>query len=228
MLEINGLTKKYKRGEQIVPAVCDLSMTVADGEFVHIVGHSGSGKSTLLSLIAGLLTPDAGEIKIAAAPFSTLTDEERAVFRNHNIGVIPQMPTLLAALNVFDNVALPWYLAKKDGDVAGRVWYLLDELGIRDLATALPHTLSGGEIRRVLIARALRMEPKLILADEPTSDLDPTRTKEVMELFQRINRQGTTLVVVTHETDTLSYGDRVLELSGGKFVTCQQSHVQGR
>lgn len=217
MLEITGLTKKYQRGEHLIAALEDVDLTLKDGEFLHIIGHSGSGKSTLLSLIAGLLTPDAGTISISGTEFSKLTDEKRAVFRNQHIGVVPQMPTLLSSLNVFDNVAMPAYLAKKDGDIAGRVWYLLDELGIRDLATALPKTLSGGEIRRVLIARALMMEPELILADEPTSDLDPKRTKEVMELFQRINKQGTSLIVVTHEHDTLSYGDRVLELASGRF-----------
>lgn len=217
MLEITGLTKKYQRGEHLIAALEDVDLTLEDGEFLHIIGHSGSGKSTLLSLIAGLLTPDAGTISISGTEFSKLTDEKRAVFRNQHIGVVPQMPTLLSSLNVFDNVAMPAYLAKKDGDIDGRVWYLLDELGIRDLATALPKTLSGGEIRRVLIARALMMEPELILADEPTSDLDPKRTKEVMELFQRINKQGTSLIVVTHEHDTLSYGDRVLELASGRF-----------
>lgn len=217
MLEITGLSKNYKRGEHLISALDNINLQLQDGEFLHIIGHSGSGKSTLLSLIAGLLTPDAGEIKIAGTSFSSLTDEERAIFRNKHIGVIPQMPTLLSSLNVFDNVAMPAYLAKKDTDIEGRAWYLLAELGIRELANALPNTLSGGEIRRVLIARALMMEPELILADEPTSDLDPERTKEVMELFQRINKQGTSLIVVTHEHDTLSYGDRVLELVSGRF-----------
>ncbi|KXB38750.1 ABC transporter ATP-binding protein [Amygdalobacter nucleatus] len=218
MLEIKGLTKTYKRGEKVVTAVDHVDLTVKDGEFLHIIGHSGSGKSTLLSLIAGLLTADSGTINIANEAFSTLGDEERAIFRNHNIGIVPQMPTLLSALNVFDNIALPWYLSKQNEDAEGRVLYLLDELGISDLKDAFPHTLSGGEIRRVLIARALMMAPKLLLADEPTSDLDPAKTKEVMELFQRINQKcATTLIVVTHEYDTLSYGDRVLELASGKF-----------
>ncbi|ADC91116.1 ABC transporter, ATP-binding protein [Mageeibacillus indolicus UPII9-5] len=217
MLQITNLTKKYHRGEHEVCAVDNLNLHVKQGEFVHIIGHSGSGKSTLLSLTAGLLTPDSGEIRIAGEAFSSLPAEKRAVFRNRHIGVVPQMPTLLASLNIFDNVALPWYLAKRDGDVSGRVYYLLEELGIRNLAESMPHTLSGGEIRRALIARALMMEPELLLADEPTSDLDPERTTEVMQLFQQINKNGTTLLVVTHELDTLSYGDRVLELAGGKF-----------
>lgn len=217
MLEITGLSKNYKRGEHLIPALDNINLQLQDGEFLHIIGHSGSGKSTLLSLIAGLLTPDSGQINIAGTDFSALDDEKRAIFRNKHIGVVPQMPTLLGALSVFDNVAMPAYLAKHDSDITGRVWYLLDELGIRNLASALPNTLSGGEIRRVLIARALMLEPELILADEPTSDLDPERTKEVMELFQRINKQGTSLIVVTHEHDTLSYGDRVLELASGRF-----------
>lgn len=220
MLNVKALTKKYQRADQIITALDKVDLQLADGEFLHIIGHSGSGKSTLLSLIAGLLSPDDGEINIDGTDFGSLSDEQRAVFRNQHIGVIPQMPTLISSLTVFDNVAMPCYLSKKDVDIAGRVYYLLRELGVQNLATAMPHTLSGGEIRRVLIARALMMEPQLILADEPTADLDPQNTREVMELFQRIHKQGTSLIVVTHEHDTLNYGDRVLELIGGRFKVC--------
>lgn len=220
MLNVKALTKKYQRGGQTITALDKIDLQLADGEFLHIIGHSGSGKSTLLSLIAGLLSPDVGEINIAGTDFGSLPDEQKAVFRNKYIGVIPQMPTLISSLTVFDNIAMPCYLSKKDVDIPGRVWYLLSELGVQNLATAMPHTLSGGEIRRVLIARALMMEPQLILADEPTADLDPQNTREVMDLFQRIHKQGTSLIVVTHEHDTLNYGDRVLELIGGHFKVC--------
>lgn len=218
MLKIRGLTKYYERSGSRFAALDHVDLDIQDGEFVHITGRSGSGKSTLLSLVAGLLTADEGTILFGDQPFHSWDEEQRAVFRNGKIGIVPQLSTLLASLNVLENVLLPWYLQPREGDAAGRARYLLDKLGIRHLEKAYPRTLSGGELRRVLLARALMNEPDLILADEPTSDLDPENTREVMELFRRLNEEGKTLLVVTHEMDTLEYGTRVLELCEGRFV----------
>lgn len=223
MLKIQGLTKYYERAGNRFAAVDHLDLEIKAGEFVHITGRSGSGKSTLLSLIAGLLTADEGSILFGGEPFHSLDEEQRALYRNAHIGIVPQMSTLLSSLNVLENILLPWYLQPRDGDADGRARYLMEKLGIRGLETAYPRTLSGGELRRVLLARALMNEPELILADEPTSDLDPENTREVMQIFRRLNEEGVTLLVVTHEMDTLEYGSRVLELSEGRFT--EGSHV---
>lgn len=218
LLQVKNLTKNYTRAGKSFAAVDHLDLSIEAGEFVHITGRSGSGKSTLLSLVAGLLTPDEGEILYGDEPFHSWDEEQRARYRNSHIGVVPQLSTLLGSLNILENVLLPWYLQKREGDSYGRARYLLDKLGIRHLETSYPKTLSGGEIRRALLARALMNEPKLLLADEPTSDLDPENTAEVMKLFKSLNDEGVTLLVVTHELDTLEYGSRVLQLSEGRFV----------
>lgn len=217
MLQLEQVTKRYLRNEQSFAAVDRVSLHLEEGDFVHIVGRSGSGKTTLLSLVAGLLHPDEGKISLAGETFSALDEEARARFRNRHIGVIPQHSTLLSSLTVLDNVVLPRFLYEKEGDIYGRALYLLEKLGVRELEKAYPKTLSGGEQRRVLIARALMNEPELLLADEPTSDLDPESTETVMQLLQGLNEEGMTLLVVTHELDTLRYGKRVLRMDRGQL-----------
>lgn len=221
MLELKNVSKQYQRGSQTIHALRSLNLTVQQGEFIHVIGKSGSGKSTLLSLVAGLLHPTEGQILYQSVAFSDLSEDERALFRNQNFGIVPQSSTLLPALTVLENVILPWYLQKREGDSDGRARYLLDKLGIRNLETAYPRMLSGGELRRVLIARALMCDPQFILADEPTSDLDQENTEAVLNLFRNIHAEGKTLMVVTHELDTLAYGQRILTLKDGVFVDHQ-------
>jgi ABC-type lipoprotein export system ATPase subunit len=217
-LEINGLSKHYQRGEKTFAAVDRVDLSVGRGDFVSIIGRSGSGKSTLLNLLAGLLTPTSGSIKLEGTDLGTLKDKEMSEFRNSRLGYIPQGAGALSSLTVFDNVRLPYYLSKREGDAAGRAWYLLEAVGLSSHAAMLPSQLSGGELRRVLIARALMNEPDLVIADEPTSDLDLETTREIMALFSRIHQNGTTILIVTHELDTLKFGNRVLTMSAGKLT----------
>lgn len=222
-LEIKGLSKQYKRGEKTFSAVDNVDLLISRGDFVSITGRSGSGKSTFLNMLAGLLIPDSGSIRLEDTDIRTLKDKRLSEFRNARLGYIPQGAGALSDLTVFDNVRLPYYLSKRQGDACGRASFLLDEVGISHLADMLPARLSGGELRRVLIARALMNEPDLLLADEPTSDLDIGTTKEIMELFSRINKNGTTVLIVTHEPDTLEFANRILTMASGRLTEKMQS-----
>ncbi len=217
-LEIQGLSKQYKRGEKAFLAVDSVDLSIDQGDFVSIIGRSGSGKSTLLNMIAGLLTPTAGNIKLEGTDIHALNDKQISELRNTRMGYIPQGSGVLSNLTIFDNVRLPYYLSKRQGDASGRASFILDEIGISPLADMLPAQLSGGEIRRVLIARALMNEPDILIADEPTSDLDIETAKEIMRLFARINKNGTTILIVTHELDTLEFGNRVLSMASGRLT----------
>lgn len=215
MLEIKNITKIYKRANIPFKAVNDVSLKIEKGDFIHIIGRSGSGKSTLLNIIATLLNTDEGELFLENKNYKNLNDNEKSKFRNENIGFIPQSPSLLSYLNVLENIMLPYDLYDREGDSEGRAIYFLKELAIEHLAKSYPKELSGGELKKVTIARALMNEPKILIADEPTSDLDIENTKEVMELLSKINERGTTLLVVTHELDTLKYGKKIFTMSEG-------------
>ncbi|ATW27394.1 ABC transporter ATP-binding protein [Candidatus Formimonas warabiya] len=217
LLEIKELSKEYKRGERPFAAVDQINLSVAQGDFVTITGRSGSGKSTLLNMVAGLLTPTSGTISLKGRKLDTLNDKEMSAWRNFRLGYVPQGTSALAHLTVFDNVRLPFYLAKRQGDPCGRAVFLLEEVGLPHLAHLYPPQLSGGELRRVFIARALMNEPDLLMADEPTADLDQETTREMMALFCRINKNGTTVIIVSHERDTGKFGNRVLTMSAGKL-----------
>jgi ABC-type lipoprotein export system ATPase subunit len=218
LLEIKELRKEYRRGGRLFAAVDGVDLSIARGDFVSIVGRSGSGKSTLLNMIAGLLAPTSGSIFLDGTDLRTLKDREMSGFRNSRLGYVPQGTSALSNLTVFDNVRLPYYLAKRQGDPSGRALFLLDEVGLASFAGMYPAQLSGGELRRVFIARALMNTPELLIADEPTADLDTETTGEIMELFSRINKNGTAVLVVTHEPDTLEYGNRVLTMSSGRLA----------
>ena len=215
MLEIKNISKSYNRQGKDFFAVKDVNLNISDGDFIHIIGRSGSGKSTFLNIVAGLLSADKGSLSLDGTNYMELHDEEKSEFRNKNIGFIPQSPALLSYLNVLENIRLPYDMYEKDGDSEGKARYFLNELGLEHLAKSYPKELSGGELRRIIIARALMTEPKILIADEPTSDLDIEATKEVMELLKKINEKGTTVLVVTHELDTLKYGKKVYTMSEG-------------
>ena len=215
MLEIKNISKSYSRQGKDFFAVKDVNLNISDGDFIHIIGRSGSGKSTFLNIVAGLLSADKGSLSLDGTNYMELSDEEKSKFRNKNIGFIPQSPALLPYLNVLENIRLPYDMYEKDGDSEGKARYFLNELGLEHLAKSYPKELSGGELRRIIIARALMTEPKILIADEPTSDLDIEATKEVMELLKKINEKGTTVLVVTHELDTLKYGKKVYTMSEG-------------
>ena len=215
MLEIKNISKSYNRQGKDFFAVKDVNLNISDGDFIHIIGRSGSGKSTLLNIVAGLLSADKGTLLLDGTNYLELSDEEKSKFRNKNIGFIPQSPALLSYLNVLENIRLPYDMYEKDGDSEGKARYFLNELGLEHLAKSYPKELSGGELRRIIIARALMTDPKILIADEPTSDLDIEATKEVMDLLKKINEKGTTVLVVTHELDTLKYGKKVYTMSEG-------------
>ena len=197
MLKIEQLFKTYVRAKEF-NAVDNVNLEVEDGEFIAIIGKSGSGKSTLLNIISGILSPTSGKIFLDNEEISALSDDEKSFIRNDSMGFIPQSTVVLSTLNVLDNVCLPFFLSKREGDAVGRGKYLLKELGIEHLESSYPRELSGGELRRVTIARALMNYPKIILADEPTSDLDVENTKEVLEILKEINKKNnTTIILVT-------------------------------
>lgn len=219
LLEVSNLSKEYTRSNQPFYAVRDVGLKMKAGDFTIIIGRSGSGKSTLLNLIGGLIFPTVGKISIDGCNIMSLKDRELSSFRNSNIGYIPQGHSILSNLSVFDNVRLPYYLQKRQGDVNKRALSLLEQVGIAHLANAYPQHLSGGELRRVTIARALMNKPKLLLADEPTNDLDAQTTAEVMRLFSEIANEGTAVLLVTHDLNTIHYGKHVYQMNSGKLKT---------
>jgi putative ABC transport system ATP-binding protein len=203
MLAVNNISKRYTRGGRKFAALDGITFSVDSGGFTVISGHSGCGKSTLLNIIAGLLKPDSGTVTIDGADTSALSDRELSELRNRKIGYIPQGHSVLENLTVLENTALPFYLSKRGGEPYSAAKTLLARMGIAELAEQYPAQLSGGELRRASIARALINSPALLLADEPTSDLDPDNARSVMSLFAETANSGVAVIVVTHETQSL-------------------------
>lgn len=217
ILEVNGLTKAFMKGGKKTTVLNHMDVKLVEGDFINIIGRSGSGKSTFVNLISGVLTPDDGEILIDGQSILNLSDDEMSKIRNKKIGYVPQGMGSLPNLTVYDNIRLPYYLGDNEGDVDKMVENLMSALGILDLKDQFPKQLSGGELKRMLIARALINNPKLLIADEPTADLDIETTKEVLELIREINKKGTTVIVITHELEALNYGNRILKMVNGKL-----------
>ncbi len=218
ILKAEGLTKEYTRGSRKFNAVNNVSLEVEKGDFINIIGKSGSGKSTLINMLSGMITPTQGSIYLNGNNIVDKSDDDVSLIRNEHIGFIPQLSATLPYLTVIENVCLPFFTYKREGDVAGKAMIVLEKLGIEELAHSYPRELSGGELRRVLIARAMINDPYIIIADEPTSDLDVESTKEVMEMLKRINDEGTTLLIVSHELDTLHYGKKVYTMKSGELM----------
>ena len=187
ILEVKNVSKKFMRGDRGFYAVEDVSFSVAKGELVYIKGKSGSGKSTLLNLIAGILRPDAGSVNFNTVDISTYSDEKISEYRNISIGYVPQSLGTLPNLTVAENVELPVHIYKKNEPARERALMLLDKMQILGLKDEFPRSLSGGELKRVLLARALMNEPELIIADELTSDLDNATTKDIMKILYDIH-----------------------------------------
>lgn len=222
LLSAKNLTKEYTRSGRNFAAVKDVNLTLLAGDFISIIGRSGSGKSTLLNLLAGLIRPTSGEITADGKKISDLNDMEISEYRNTVIGYIPQGQSVLQNLNVIDNVRVPEYLSKRKQDPPHMAADdLLTLVGISHLAESFPRSLSGGELRRVAIARALINCPLILIADEPTGDLDTQTTKEIMEIFQSISKQGTAVLMVTHEPDTTVYGNKVFVMENGFLLEKQ-------
>lgn len=217
LINVNNLSKSFRRGERDFFAIDNVSFDVKEKDFINIIGKSGSGKSTLLTLLSAIIEPTSGDIFVEGKNFSSMNDEEKSGYRNEFIGYVPQSLGTLPTLNVLDNVRLPYFFKKREGDGIERARMLLDMCGILDLEDDFCKNLSGGELKRVLIARALMNEPKILIADEPTSDLDSKTTIEIMNMLKEINEKGTTIIIVTHDNDLLKYGSRLLEMTDGKL-----------
>ena len=217
LVDVNNVYKIFERGGRDFTVLNDVDFSVNSGDFINIVGKSGSGKSTLLTILSAIQDPTKGDVRVLERKISEMTDDEKSHYRNEFVGYVPQTLGTLSTLNVIDNVRLPHFFMKREGDGIKRAEELLDMCGILHLKYEFPRNLSGGEVKRVLIARALMNEPKILLADEPTSDLDSATSSEIMEMLKKINDNGTTIIIVTHDDDLLKYGSRLLELSDGKL-----------
>ena len=217
MLKINDLKKKYSTLDGEIAALDGVSFTAADGEFIAIVGKSGSGKSTLLNMIGGLDIPDSGSILLDGTDIVKLSNRQTAMLRRQKIGIIYQFYNLIPELNVSENITLPTEL---DGGEIDREWLasILKTVGLDGRENAYPNTLSGGQQQRVAIARALYNKPSLILADEPTGNLDAENGDEIMRLLKDMNKEsGATVLIVTHSESVAREAKRVITISDGKI-----------
>ncbi len=217
-IEVHDLVKTYGKGETEVRALDGVDLEVKAGEMVAIMGPSGSGKSTMLHMLGALETPSSGTIALAGRRFDGLDDGELTLLRRDGIGFVFQFFNLLPSLSAEENVLLPALIAgRRDDEIRERASSLLERVGLSGRATHLPSELSGGEQQRVSIARALLMEPELVLADEPTGNLDSSSEAQVLELLKELNRkEGHTIVLVTHDPAAASIAGRVVFLRDGK------------
>jgi putative ABC transport system ATP-binding protein/lipoprotein-releasing system ATP-binding protein len=217
MIEVRELTKTYKVGSDVIKAVDHVNLEVGKGEFISILGHSGSGKTTLLSLMGGLTRPDSGTVRIDGTDIWAISDDDLADLRNRKINFIYQFSSLVPTLNVIENVMLPTAFSRdRDEGYYDFAMELLDLVGIREKEHSYPAQLSGGQQRRAAIARAFINRPEIILADEPTGDLDEETEAEIMDLFRRMNgERGITFVIVTHSSDLASQTRKRYRMSNG-------------
>ena len=218
MIELRGVSKTVDSGGQPLTILHSLDYAIASGQFVAIVGPSGSGKSTLLGLLAGLDAPTSGSIVIDGTDITTLGEDRLARLRGEKIGFVFQFFHLVPSLTAFENVLIPMEIAGRR-DAAARAKELLQEVGLTDRAHHYPSQLSGGEQQRIAIARALANDPPIVLADEPTGNLDSTTGRHVMDLLMRVHRaRNTTLVLVTHDAELAALADTRLVLRDGRQV----------
>jgi len=218
VIDCREVSKHYLSGTRTVVAVDRVTLQVADGDFVVILGHSGSGKTTLLSLLGGLTRPDSGDVLIDGQRYWQHNDRHTSQIRNRTIGFVFQFASLIPTLTAVENVLLPMTFGRFSTS-RDRAAELLDLMGLADKQGMYPAQLSGGQQRRVAIARAFMLSPKLILADEPTGDLDEETEADILRCFRAFHRQGTTFVVVTHNSDLPSTQDnaRVMNMRNGQL-----------
>jgi putative ABC transport system ATP-binding protein len=220
LVVVRGVSKYYVRGDQIIPVLVDIDLDVASGDFVALMGPSGSGKSTLLNLIAGIDKPSSGEIRVSGVDIAQLSDAELALWRATNVGFFFQFYNLMPVLTAFGNVELPLQLTSLTrSERRERVATALELVGLTDRATHLPNELSGGQQQRVAIARALITDPTIIVADEPTGDLDRTTAEEILALLERLHVElGKTIIMVTHDPKAAEKAQRLVHLEKGVLV----------
>lgn len=218
ILEVKNLSKIYGKGDTLVKAVDDVSFTVEQGEFVAIIGPSGSGKSTLLHIIGGVDTPTTGNVIIDGTDITKLKESPLSIFRRRQIGLVYQFYNLIPILTVEENLTLPLLL---DGRKPNKeqIDYLVSNLGLGDRLKHLPNQLSGGQQQRVSIGRALANNPALLLADEPTGNLDSENSKEIVALLRKFNREhNQTVIIITHDERIAQSADRIIAIEDGKIV----------
>lgn len=220
MIELHDIRKVYQLGDEAVHALDGVSLTIEDHEFVAIIGASGSGKSTLMNMIGCLDTPDEGSYKIDGQEVAELTEKEQSIMRNRKIGFIFQQFNLLPKLTAFENVELPLiYQGVSASERRERVTQALKKVGLENRLGHRPNQLSGGQQQRVAVARALVTRPSLILADEPTGNLDSHSTAEIMALLKELHAQGNTLVLITHDNEIARQAPRRVRLMDGRVVS---------
>ncbi len=219
IIEIRGLRKVYRVGKVDVPALRGLDLDVPQGEFLAVVGPSGSGKSTLFHIIGGLTAPTAGSVRIAGQDISSLSDAGRTNLRKTMVGFVFQKFNLLPNLTAADNIAIARFIAGRDSEVGKGFEEILGLLGISQRLHHKPAALSGGEQQRVAIARAIVNSPAILLADEPTGNLDSENSKTVLEVLRDLNqRLGQTILMITHNPEAAAYGHRIVQMRDGRIV----------
>jgi putative ABC transport system ATP-binding protein len=226
LVEIAGLSKSYVRGDQVVPVLTNINLTIREGDFVALMGPSGSGKSTLLNLIAGIDKPDAGRLAIAGEDITAFSDAELADWRARSVGFVFQFYNLMPVLTAFENVELPLQLTDLSrAERRERVGLLLDMVGLGDRSKHYPNELSGGQQQRVAIARALVTDPLLVIADEPTGDLDRQSAADILKLLDRLNVElGKSIVMVTHDPRAAEAAHHLIYLDKGQLTDTAPAH----
>lgn len=216
MIEVRNITKNYRIDNQMLKAVDGVSFTIKKGEAVSIIGHSGSGKTTLLSLIGGLTRPDAGEVLIDNTNIWSMGDNGLSEFRNRKMSFIYQFASLIPTLTSLENIMLPTAFGRYGADTEEYAMELIGLVGLKDKTTSYPAHLSGGQQRRIAIARAFINRPEIVLADEPTGDLDEETEEEIIRLFNKMNAERqVTFIIVTHNKDIAAQTQRQLKMSNG-------------
>ena len=228
MITTKGVTKAFKTGSSEVLAVNDINLAVSPGEFILILGRSGSGKSTLLGMLAGLIQPTSGTIRIKGTDISILSDDQMAEMRSKEIGFVFQFSGLIPTVTALENVMIPTLFSSGTAANRANALELLKQVGVSERADAYPRTLSSGEMKRVAIARALINRPSILIADEPTGDLDIATESEIIALFTKLNREGITIVMVTHNPDLIPCASRTYTMTQGRMVRNPDSPLCGK
>ena len=218
LLKTKSLCKSFARGKNSFFAVKNVEFSISASDFVFIVGRSGSGKTTFLNLISGILDPTQGQVFFEDEDILSMSDTAKSFYRNESIGFVPQSLAYLPNLSVFDNVRVPFFLFNRDGDSEGRALSLLELMDIAHLKNEMPQNLSGGELKRMLIARALMNSPKLLIADEPTANLDKETSETVMNLIKSVNKLGTAVLIVTHDFEILNENSTIYRMNDGELT----------